>query len=96
MEDMESVMRGNSPEVIIKKLEEAKRLEILGKTKQEIARELGVSAVTLKKWRDKYEGMSVGSIQRVKELEAQLAEAHRLLGSKTVELEAAQLFIKNL
>lgn len=89
-------MRGNSPEVILKKLEEAKRLEILGKTKQEIARELGVSAVTLKKWRDKYDGMSVATIEQVKELKAELSEVYRLLGTKTMELEAARLFIKNL
>ncbi|MDO4910046.1 MAG: transposase [Corynebacterium sp.] len=88
-------MSGHSPEVIAKKLEEAGRLAAAGKSKREIAKEIGVSTATLKKWSEKYDGMSADVIAQIQELEAEIAEAKRQVKNTSAELGAAQLFIKN-
>ncbi len=45
-----------------------KRLE-RGKNAEEISRELGISRITLYKWKSKYSGMEVSQVRRLKELE---------------------------
>lgn len=49
-----------------------------GRDAKEICRELGVSTQAFYKWRQRYGGMEVNELKRVKELEAENAKLKRM------------------
>ncbi|MGE2736101.1 IS3 family transposase [Mycolicibacterium vaccae] len=69
----------NSAEDIVRKLRRADELAAEGKTGEEIAAELEVSAATLYNWRRSYGGMDTDAAKELKELREQNARLKRLL-----------------
>ena len=69
----------HSAEDIVRKLRRADELAAEGKTGEEIAAELGVSAATLYNWRRAYGGMDTDAAKELKELRDQNARLKRLL-----------------
>ena len=63
----------HSAEDIVRKLRRADELAAEGKTGEEIAAELGVSAATLYNWRRAYGGMDPDAAKELKELREQNA-----------------------
>src|SRR5258705_13891714 len=82
LEGTMKVMAGrkrNSAEDIVRKLRRADELAAEGKTGEEIAAELGVSAATLYNWRRAYGGMDTDAAKELKELREQNSRLKRLL-----------------
>jgi transposase-like protein len=73
----------HSAEDIVHKLRRADELAAEGKTGEEVAAELGVSAATLYNWRRAYGGMDVDAAKELKELREQNARLHRRAGRPT-------------
>ena len=82
LEGTMKVMAGrkrHSAEDIVRKLRRADELAAEGKTGEEIAAELAVSAATLYNWRRSYGGMDTDAAKELKELREQNARLKRLL-----------------
>lgn len=56
-----------------------------GKKVSEICREYGISEPTFYNWKNKYGGMSLSELQRVKELEAENARLKRLVADLSLD-----------
>ena len=78
----------HSAEDIVRKLRRADELAAEGKTGEEIAAELGVSAATLYNWRRGYGGMDTDAAKELKELREQNARLKRLLADAELEKDA--------
>jgi putative transposase len=78
----------HSAEDIVRKLRRADELTAEGKTGEEIAAELGVSAATLYNWRRAYGGMDTDAAKELKELREQNARLKRLLAEAELEKDA--------
>ena len=66
----------------------ADELAAKGKTGEEIAAELGVSAATLYNWRRAYGGMDTDAAKELKELREQNSRLKRLLAEAELEKDA--------
>ena len=66
----------NSAEDIVRKLRRADELTAAGKTQEEIAAELEMSAVTLYSWRRQYGGMDTDAAKELMELREQTGESN--------------------
>jgi putative transposase len=75
----------HSAEDIVRKLRQADELTAAGKTGEEIAAELGVSAATLYNWRRTYGGMDTDAAKELKELREQNSRLKRLLAEAELE-----------
>ncbi|MCV7036683.1 IS3 family transposase [Mycobacterium heckeshornense] len=78
----------HSAEDIVRKLRRADELAAAGKTGEEIAAELEVSAATLYNWRRTYGGMDIDAARQLKELREQNARLKRLLAEAELEKDA--------
>lgn len=78
----------HSAEDIVRKLRRADELTAAGKTGEEIAAELGVSAATLYNWRRAYGGMDTDAAEELKELREQNARLKRLLAEAELVKDA--------
>ena len=78
----------HSAEDIVRKLRRADELAAEGRTGEEIAAELGVSAATLYNWRRAYGGMDTDAAKELKELRDQNARLKRLLAEAELEKDA--------
>lgn len=78
----------NSAEDIVRKLRRADELTAAGKTQEEIAAELEVSAATLYNWRRQYGGMDTDAAKELKELREQNGKLKRLLAEAELEKDA--------
>ncbi len=78
----------HSAEDIVRKLRRADELAAEGKTGEEIAAELGVSAATLYNWRRAYGGMDTDAAKELKELREQNGRLKRLLAEAELEKDA--------
>ncbi len=72
----------------MRKLRRADELTAAGKTGEEIAAELGVSAATLYNWRRAYGGMDTDAAEELKELREQNARLKRLLAEAELVKDA--------
>jgi transposase-like protein len=70
--------------LIVRKLRRADELAAEGKTGEDVAAELGVSAATLYKWRRAYGGMDADAAKELKELREQNARLKRLLAEAEI------------
>ena len=59
-----------------------------GRKAEEICRELGISTVTFYKWRQKYGGMEVSELKKMKELEEENSKLKRTYTNLSVVHEA--------
>lgn len=57
----------------------------IGKTVNEICRELGMSQPTFFKWKSKYGGMPPPQLSKMKELEKQLSQYKKIVAELTLE-----------
>ncbi|CCQ18156.1 Transposase IS3/IS911 family protein [Rhodococcus sp. AW25M09] len=87
MENMAGRKR-NSDEDIVRTLRRADELTAAGKTQEEIAAELEVSAATLYNWRRQYGGMDTDAARELKELREQNGKLKRLLAEAELEKDA--------
>lgn len=72
----------------MRKLRSADELTAAGKTQEEIAGELEVSAATLYNWRRQYGGMDTDAAKELKELREQNSKLKRLLAEAELEKDA--------
>lgn len=72
----------------MRKLRRADELAAAGKTQEEIAAELEVSAATLCNWRRQYGGMDTDAAKELKELREQNGKLKRLLAEAELEKDA--------
>src|SRR6185312_14720209 len=75
----------HSAEDIVRKLRRADELAAAGKTGEEVAGELGVSAATLYNWRRAYGGIDTDAAKELKELREQNSRLKRLLAEAELE-----------
>ncbi|WP_122442739.1 IS3 family transposase [Mycobacterium attenuatum] len=78
----------HSAEDIVRKLRRADELAAEGKTGDEIAAQLGVSAATLYNWRRAYGGMDTDAAKELRELREQNTRLKRLLAEAELEKDA--------
>lgn len=72
----------------MRKLRRADELTAAGKTQEEIAGELEVSAATLYNWRRQYGGMDTDAARELKDLREQNGRLKRLLADAELEKDA--------
>ena len=85
---IESVMKGTrySEEQIVRILREAEG----GQTITETCRKHGIAETTFFRWRERYAGMSVSDVAKMKRLEAENARLKRLLAERDLEIDAVK------
>lgn len=71
--------RRNSPEQIVRLLEQADQLLANGEDLASVCRTLGISESSVHRWRARYGGMNVYDAKTLKELETENATSKRLL-----------------
>lgn len=74
------------PEVISKILKEFEG----GKSVQELTREYGISPASFYKWRQRYGGMEVSELKRMKQLEEENLKLKRMYTELALDLEVAK------
>jgi len=74
-----------STEDIIKHLRTVEIEKSKGKTMEEIARTVGVHAVTLAKWQREYGGLHLDQAKRLKELEKENVRLKRLVADQALD-----------
>ena len=93
MRDMAGRKR-HSAEDIVRKLRRADELAAEGKTGEQIANELEVSAATLYNWRRSHGGMAADAAKELKELRDQNRRLKRLLADAELEKDALREIAK--
>ena len=86
---MTSTRRRHTPEQIIRKLQDAEKLQAEGHDIAAIARQLGVTEATYYRWKNQYGGLKAEDAKRLKELQKQNDRLKNLLAE--AELEKAAL-----
>ena len=76
----------HTPEQIVRKLREADARLSGGATVGEVCRELGVSEATYHRWRQRYEGMEVQAMRKLKALEQENARLKAIVAEQAVDL----------
>ena len=61
-----------------------------GRSVEEISRELGINKGTFYTWRNKYGGMEVSHLKRLKELEAENLKLKRMYADVSLDLQMAK------
>jgi putative transposase len=79
----------------VRKLRRADELAVAGKTGEEIAAELGVSAATLYNWRRSYGGMDPDAVKELEELREQNSRLKRLPAEAELEKDALREVAKD-
>ncbi|WP_280275165.1 transposase [Nocardia wallacei] len=85
----------HSAEEIVRKLRRADELAAAGRSGEEIAAELEVSAATLYNWRRQYGGMDTDAARELRELREQNARLKRLLADPELEKDALREIAKD-
>lgn len=85
----------HSAEDIVRKLRRADELTAAGRTGEEVAAELGVSAATLYNWRRRYGGMDADAAKELRDLREQNARLERLLADAELEKDALREVAKD-
>ncbi len=73
-------------EQIIANLRKAELLFAEGKSKAQVCKALGVTAVTFTRWKNKYGSMSKSDAKRLKELEKENARLKRLVADQALDI----------
>jgi putative transposase len=74
------------PEEVVAKLRQADEDLAKGAPIAEVARSLGVSEVTLHRWRAEYGAVDRDAVRRMKELETENARLKRLVAEKELDI----------
>lgn len=75
----------HTAEQIIKKLREASVLIAGGKTVEEAARQIAVSAPTHHRWKEQYGGADQNTVKRLKELEKENNRLKKLVAEQALD-----------
>ncbi|MBM3466140.1 MAG: transposase [Armatimonadetes bacterium] len=75
------------PEEVVAKLRQADEALAKGVPIAEVARSLGVSEVTLYRWRAEYGAVDRDAVRRLKELEKENARLKRLVAEKELDIQ---------
>jgi transposase-like protein len=83
---MRSKRKRHRPEELVAKLRQADEALARGTPIAEVARWLGVSEVTLHRWRAEYGAVDRDAVRRMKELEKENARPKRLVTEKELDI----------
>jgi len=75
------------PEEIVAKLREADEALSQGKTLEDVAKSLGVSLMTLHRWRTEYGSTDRDAVKRLKELERENSRLKRLVADQALDIQ---------
>ena len=75
------------PEEIVAKLRETDKALAQGKTLEDIAKSLGVSLITLHRWRTEYGSTDRDAVKRLKELERENGRLKRLVADQALDIQ---------
>ena len=75
------------PEEIVAKLRETDEALAQGKTLEDIAKSLGVSLITLHRWRTEYGSTDRDAVKRLKELERENGRLKRLVADQALDIQ---------
>jgi len=84
---MQSNRKRHRPEEVVAKLRQADEALAKGTPIAEVARSLGVSEVTLHRWRPEYGAVDRDAVRRMKELEKENARMKRLVAEKELDIQ---------
>ena len=76
----------HTPEQVVRKLREADAVLSAGGSITDACRKLGVSEATYHRWRQKYEGMEVQALKKLKALEQENARLKAIVAEQAVDL----------
>jgi putative transposase len=65
-----------------------------GVSPKELARKHGIHINTLRLWKSKYSGMDVSDVVRLKQLEAENTQMHRIIAQLTLKVDAMEELIR--
>ncbi len=77
--------KNHSPEEIVRLLQRCDEVLAQGVTVELGCREIGISAPTYYKWRQRYDGMSIDDAKELKELRVENAKLKRLVADSELE-----------
>ena len=75
------------PEEIVAKLREVDEALSQGKTLEDVAKSLGVSLMTLQRWRTEYGSTDRDAVKRLKELEPENSRLKRLVADQALDIQ---------
>ena len=75
------------PEEIVAKLREVDEALSQGKTLEDVAKSLGVSLMTLHRWRTEYGSTDRDAVKRLKELERENGRLKRLVADQALDIQ---------
>ena len=75
------------PEEIVAKLRETDEALSQGKTLEDVAKSLGVSLMTLHRWRTEYGSTDRDALKRLKELERENGRLKRLVADQALDIQ---------
>jgi putative transposase len=81
-----SSRKRHRPEEVVAKLRQADEALAKGTPIAEVARSLGVSEVTLHRWRAEYGAVDRDAVRRMKELQKENARLKRLVAEKELDI----------
>jgi len=65
-----------------------------GVSPKELARKHGIHINTIRLWKSKYAGMDVSDVVRLKQLEAENSQMHRIIAKLTLKVDAMDELIR--
>ena len=77
----------HKPEEIVAKLREVDEALSQGKTLEDVAKSLGVSLMTLHRWRTEYGSTDRDAVKRLKELERENGRLKRLVADQALDIQ---------
>ena len=82
------------PEEIVAKLREVDEALSQGKTLEDVAKSLGVSLMTLHRWRTEYGSTDRDAVKRLKELERENGRLKRLVADQALDIQILKEVVK--
>jgi len=76
----------HTPVQIVSKLRQAEARLSAGASLPEVARELGISEATFHRWRNRYGGMQIEAMKRLRELEKENARLKKIVADQAVDI----------
>jgi len=65
-----------------------------GRSVAETARQYGVAEATIYRWRERFGGMEVSEVRRLRELEAENARLRRIVAQQAMDLDALKELLR--
>ena len=81
----------HQPEEIIQHLRTMEIEQSKGLNLEEIARKIGVTTVTLARWRQEFGGLKVEQARRLKELEQENARLKKIVADQAIDIDILKI-----